>query len=386
MIYWDHAASTPPFDEVIQTMAEVMKKHYGNPSSIHKMGEDAAKLIKRAREVCAASLGVKPAEIILTSGATEGNNMAIKGTALQYGSRGNHIITTQIEHPSVYDSCRDLERQGFEVTFLPVDGDGRIDPELLASAVRKDTILVSVMHVNNETGAVQPLSEIGHAVKQRNPLTVFHIDGVQGFGKLPIRLEEWKADLYTLSAHKIRGPKGTGVLYKREGITLHPLLSGGKQESGLRAGTENIPGFVAMSKAMRMAAEQTEQFMAEVGMLRDELLAWIRKKPCIELNSSEGGAPHIVNVSFPGMKAEVLLHSLEEHGVLVSTKSACSSKTAEPSRVLQAMGRSEASASSAIRISMGMTNSHEDLKRLLTALEAVVNRLEPLRQEGMKSF
>ncbi|MWV45262.1 aminotransferase class V-fold PLP-dependent enzyme [Paenibacillus sp. HJL G12] len=384
MIYWDHAASTPPYDEVIQTMAEVMKKHYGNPSSIHSMGEDAAKLIKRAREVCASSLNVKPSEVILTSGATEGNNMAIKGAALQYESRGKHIITTRIEHPSVYDSCLALEKQGYEVTFLPVDGKGMVDPSELASAVRKDTILVSIMHVNNETGAVQPLAEIGHALKQANPLTVFHIDGVQGFGKLPVRLDEWKADLYTLSAHKIRGPKGTGVLYKREGIMLHPLLSGGKQESGLRAGTENIPGFVAMSKAMRMAAEQTDAFMKEVGALKAGLLAWIRNTPGLELNSFEEGAAHIVNVSFPGMKAEVLLHTLEEHGMLVSTKSACSSKTSEPSRVLLAMGRSVDAASSAIRISMGMTNTQQDLNKLQMALEAAVSRLQPLRQEGMK--
>ncbi|MCJ8011397.1 cysteine desulfurase [Paenibacillus sp. KQZ6P-2] len=384
MIYWDHAASTPPYDEVIQTMTEVMKKHYGNPSSIHRMGEDAARLIKRAREVCAASLHVKPPEVILTTGATEGNNMAIKGTAMQYGSRGKHIITTQIEHPSVYDSCLELEKHGYEVTYLPVDSKGMVNPSEVASTVRKDTILVSVMHVNNETGAVQPLAEIGQAVKQANPLTIFHIDGVQGFGKLPVQLEEWKADLYTLSAHKIRGPKGTGVLYKREGITLHPLLSGGKQESGLRAGTENIPGFVAMSKAMRMAAEQTDTFMREVGALKSALLAWIRKTPSLELNSFEEGAPHIVNVSFPGMKAEVLLHTLEEHGMLVSTKSACSSKTAEPSRVLLAMGRSGDAASSAIRISMGMTNTQQDLDRLLAALETAVNRLQPLRQEGMK--
>ncbi|MED5020341.1 cysteine desulfurase family protein [Paenibacillus chibensis] len=384
MIYWDHAASTPPYDEVIQTMAEVMKKHYGNPSSIHRMGEDAAKLIKKAREVCATSLHVKPSEIILTSGATEGNNMAIKGAALQYAGRGKHIITTAIEHPSVYDSCLDLQKQGFEVTILPVDGSGRLDPASLAAAVRKDTILVSIMHVNNETGSVQPLAEIGHALKQANPLTIFHIDGVQGFGKLPVHLDQWQADLYTLSAHKIRGPKGTGVLYKREGITLHPLLSGGKQESGLRAGTENIPGFVAMSKAMRMASEQTEAFMKEVGALKGALLDWIRRTPSLELNSFEDGAPHIVNVSFPGMKAEVLLHTLEEHGMLVSTKSACSSKTAEPSRVLLAMGRSEDAASSAIRISMGMTNTQQDVQQLISALETAVKRLQPLRQEGMK--
>lgn len=384
MVYWDHAASTPPYDEVVQTMAEVMKKHYGNPSSIHRMGEDAAKLLKRAREVCAASLGVKPSEIVWTSGATEGNNMAIKGAAMQYAGRGKHIVTTSIEHPSVYDSCHALERRGYEVTYLPVDDKGRVEPAQVASAVRKDTILVSIMHVNNETGAVQPLEDIGRAVKESNPLTVFHIDGVQGFGKLPVRLEAWKADLYTLSAHKIRGPKGTGILYKRDGVNLHPLFTGGKQESGMRAGTENIPGIVAMSKAMRMAGEQTETFMTQVGAMRDELMAWIRTQPSLELNSYEEGAPHIVNMSFPGMKAEVLLHSLEEHGALVSTKSACSSKTAEPSKVLLAMGRSADAASSAVRISMGLTNTHEELQQLIRALSDAVNRLQPLRQEGMK--
>jgi len=384
MVYWDHAASTPPYDEVVQTMAEVMKKHYGNPSSIHRMGEDAAKLLKRAREVCAASLGVKPSEIVWTSGATEGNNMAIKGAAMQYAGRGKHIVTTSIEHPSVYDSCLALERRGYEVTYLPVDDKGRVEPAQVASAVRKDTILVSIMHVNNETGAVQPLEDIGRAVKESNPLTVFHIDGVQGFGKLPVRLEAWKADLYTLSAHKIRGPKGTGILYKRDGVNLHPLFTGGKQESGMRAGTENIPGIVAMSKAMRMAGEQTETFMTQVGAMRDELMAWIRTQPSLELNSYEEGAPHIVNMSFPGMKAEVLLHSLEEHGALVSTKSACSSKTAEPSKVLLAMGRGADAASSAVRISMGLTNTHEELQQLIRALSDAVNRLQPLRQEGMK--
>ncbi|GAB6990640.1 cysteine desulfurase family protein [Paenibacillus pini] len=381
MIYWDHAASTPPYDEVIQTMGEVMKQHYGNPSSIHRMGEDAAKLIRRSREVCAQALSVKPDEIIFTSGATEGNNMAIKGAALQYNSRGRHIITTQIEHPSVYDSCLELEKQGYEVTFLPVDQQGCVNLDELAAAVRKDTILVSIMHVNNETGSVQPLLEVGKLVKERNPRTLIHIDGVQGYGKLPVYLNDWQADLYTLSAHKIRGPKGTGILYKRAGIELYPLLSGGKQEAGLRAGTENIAGYVAMSKAMRMAGEHQQVFATEISSLRDKLIYSITKMPGLELNSYCNGAPHIVNVSFPGMKAEVLLHTLEEYGMLVSTKSACSSKTSEPSRVLLAMGRSHDVASSAIRISMGDLNTNDDIQQLLETLKVAVGRLEPLSRK-----
>ncbi|MGF7046122.1 cysteine desulfurase [Paenibacillus sp. DS2015] len=384
MIYWDHAASTPPYEDVIRIVSEVMKEHYGNPSSMHGLGENAGKLIRRAREGCASSLGVKPAEIVFTSGATEGNNMAIKGAALQHMSRGKHIITTEIEHASVYESFVQLQQWGFEVTFLPVNSRGEVDPVAVSSEIRKDTTLVSIMHVNNETGTIQPIEAIGKLMKVKHPRTLFHVDGVQGFGKLSVDLRKWGVDLYTLSSHKFRGPKGVGVLYVREGVALTPLLTGGSQEQGLRAGTENIPQIVAMAKAMRMTGERQETFHVRVSLLRNRLLQTLREIPGIVLNSDEDSAPHIVNFSYPGMKSEVFVHALEEMGMLVSTKSACSSKLAEPSKVLLSMGRTFEEASSGIRISIGDCHTEDDIEQLEYAIRSVAERLQPFLQRGMK--
>lgn len=208
MLYWDYAAATPPYEDVVKTMEQIMKLHYANPSSLHRAGSEAAKLIRRSREVCAAALSVQPKEILFTSGATESNNLAIKGAALQYQSRGRHLITTEIEHPSVYESCLQLQQNGWEITFVAPDSTGMIDPERVAAAVRRDTVLVSVMHVNNEIGTIQPLMEIGRLIKSVNSRTLFHVDGVQGYGKLAVDLKGWEADLYSLSPHKIRGPRG----------------------------------------------------------------------------------------------------------------------------------------------------------------------------------
>ncbi len=382
MIYWDHAASTPPYDDVIRTLTEVMDKHYGNPSSMHQLGGDAVKLITRAREVCASAMHVKPSEIVFTSGATEGNNLAIKGAALQYMSRGKHLITTQVEHASVYESFLQLQEWGFEVTFLPVDSHGCVSMDSITAAIRKDTILVSIMHVNNEMGAIQPLEAIGAEIKRCNSRTLFHVDGVQGFGKLPVDLKTWGVDLYTLSAHKFRGPKGTGILYVREGLKLTPLLTGGSQEFGLRAGTENTPQLVAMAKAIRMAKERQPIFTKDVSILRDRILGFIRDIQGLHLHSDENGAPHIVHFSYPGMKSEVLMHTLELQGMLVSTRSACSSKHTEPSRVLLSMGLSNEEASSGIRISLGDSHTEEEVSQLEHALRAAVEQLHPLLERG----
>ncbi|MGM1046556.1 MAG: cysteine desulfurase family protein [Bacillota bacterium] len=378
MLYWDHAATTPPYKEVVETMAEIMNQHYGNPSALHQAGEDAAKLLKRAREVCAGTLGVQSSEIVFTSGATEGNNIAIKGVAMHYRSRGQHIITTKTEHPSVYECCRQLESLGWEITYVPVDEYGVVDPLQVASVVRKDTVLVSIMHVNNETGAVQPLDEIGKLVKEKNSRTLFHVDGVQGFGKLSVSLKDWKVDLYTLSAHKFKGPKGAGILYVQQGIKLFPLLAGGSQENGQRPGTENVASAVAVAKAMRLAQERQDTFYDKIGKLRNLLLNEIRSIPDFVLNSSEKGAPHIVHFSYPGLKPEVLVHTLEELGMLVSTKSACSSRNSEPSRVLQAMGKDKEIAASGIRISMGWEHTDDDMNRLVIALRQSADKLRPL--------
>lgn len=379
MIYFDHAATTPPYEDVAKTVAEVMARHYGNPSSLHRLGEKSAKLLDKAREVSAAALGVRPREIVFTGGATESNNMAIKGAALQFSGRGKHLITTETEHPSVLESVKQMVSWGWEATVLPVNGDGKVTPEQVRVALRPDTVLVSVMHVNNETGAIQPVEDIGRMLKSAAPRVLFHVDGVQGFGKLPVSLTDGGIDLYSLSAHKLRGPKGVGLLYVREGLQLVPLLAGGGQEGGYRSGTENIPYIVAFSKALRLAAEGRDARATKLYRLREQLIQGLAELPELTVNSSTLGAPHIVHFSYPGMKAEALLHMLEEEGFYVSTRSACSSKRSEPSRILLAMGKSKDIASSGIRISMGDEHEERDIDALLAALKQSVKRLQALR-------
>ncbi|MNB70929.1 Cysteine desulfurase [compost metagenome] len=383
MIYWDYAAAAPPYEEVVRTVEQLMQLHYANPSSLHRAGADAAALIRRAREVCASALGVRAEEITFTSGATESNNLAIKGAALQYSGRGKHIVTTELEHPSVYESCLQLREMGWEVDFVKPKPDGGIDPYDIAAAVRKDTVLVSVMHVNNETGSVQPLRDIARAVKEANSRTLFHVDGVQGFGKLPGGPRDFGADLYSLSPHKIRGPRGVGLLYVREGVRLFPLISGGSHENGMRAGTENLPAIVAGAKAVRLASERQRELAGRLLPLRDRLLSFLRGIPELVVNSSEAGAPHIVHFSYPGMKGEVLARQLEQLGMLVSTRSACSSRTAEPSRVLLAMGRDEAAALGGIRISLGDSHTESDVAALETAIVEAVQALK-IAEGGMR--
>ncbi|MFB5266184.1 cysteine desulfurase family protein [Paenibacillus enshidis] len=383
MLYFDHAATTPPHEEVVKTVAELMRRHYGNPSSLHKYGEEAGQLLKRAREVCAAALAVKPGEIIFTSGATESNNLAVKGAALQYASRGRHLVTAATEHPSVFESCRQLEQMGYELTVLPVDEEGHVNADQVAAAIRKDTVLVSIMHVNNETGRIQPIHEIGPRLKAEFPKVLFHVDGVQSFGKLPVKLKDWGIDLFSLSGHKIRGTKGTGLLYVREGVKLSPLLIGGGQEFDLRAGTENVPLIVGLAKAVRMAAEGRERFAAAASGWRDIIMEAVRQNPALELNSGTE-APHIVNFSHPAMKAEVMLHTLELLGVAVSTKSACSSRLAEPSRVLLAMGRSGNAASGGIRISFGDSHTADEIRQLALAIQEMTTRLKTVEVRVQK--
>ncbi len=376
MLYWDYAAATPPYEEVVQTMEQIMRLHYANPSSLHRAGRDAERLLARSREVCAAALGAAPHEILFTSGATESNNLAVKGAALQYQGRGRHIVTTQIEHPSVYESCQQLQSLGWEVTFVAPDSTGVVDPAGIAAAVRRDTVLVSVMHVNNETGAVQPLKDIGRLVKAANHRTLFHVDGVQGFGKLATELKEWQADLYSLSAHKLRGPRGVGILYVREGVALFPLLTGGSQEQGGRAGTENVPAIVASAKAVRMGAENREAYNKQITPLRERLLAFLSGVPEFTVNSSRDGAPHIVHFSYPAVNGEVMARKLEELGMTVSTRSACSSRLAEPSRILLAMGRDAAAALGGVRISLGDAHTQADIEALEQALLSAVQALK----------
>lgn len=371
MIYFDNSATTRPHPQVIEVVKRAMETYFGNPSSLHQKGLEAENVLKQARMVAAQYLGCKPSEILFTSGGTESNNAAIKGVAFQYQGRGKHIVTTSIEHPAVYDVCKQLESFGFSVTFLPVDRDGRVSVEDVKKAVRDDTILVSVMHVNNELGTIQPIAEIGEWLKQF-PKTLFHVDAVQSFGKLPLRVKEWGIDLASISAHKFHGPRGTGILFKREGLIIQPLLMGGGQEGGFRSGTENLPAVAGMAKAIRMLAEEGKRDADRLSELTRHLREGLSSiSGCVINTPAEGSAPHIVNVSFPGMKAEVVLHALEERGFLVSTKSACSSKADEPSRVLTATGMDREQALSAIRISLGRENTAEEVEKFIAAVREV---------------
>lgn len=382
-LYFDHCASTPMHDTVMTTVNEVMKIHYANASALHRSGAEAMKLVDRARTVVAAGFGAKAEEVVFTSGGTESNNLALKGLVwARAGRASRHIISTPVEHASVYRSVKQLEEMGAEVTWLPVDQMGRVHVKDVIAAIRDDTVLVSVMHVNNETGTVQPVEEIGAALAAY-PQIRFHVDGVQAIGKVPIHWKDSGIDLYSGSAHKFQGPKGTGFLLVREGLTLASLLSGGSQEYGLRGGTHNVPGIVGMAQAFRLATEGLPARRERMFGLRERLLAIVAEIPELVLNSygadeRERTAPHVVNVSYPGMRPEVLVHMLEKHGVLVSTQSACSSKSLKPSRVLEAMGLDEERASGSIRISFGDEHTERDIDTLGERLRMAVSKLKPL--------
>lgn len=380
MLYLDCAATTPPYDEVIDTIAEVMKTHYGNPSSIHGLGVQAEKLLHSAKEVIAGALGVLPANIICTSGGTESNNLAIRGAAYHYQNRGKHLITTQIEHPSVKEVFHGLEREGFRVTYLPVNRNGCLKLETLIEAICEDTILVSVMFVNNEIGTIQPVQAIGQLLA-KYPKVLFHVDAVQGVAKLPFSPKAWGIDLFSVSAHKFRGPKGVGFLYRREGVQLKPLLVGGGQEDGLRSGTENVPLIVGMAKALRLSMQNLPEKLEHKYRLRRYLVDGMALIPELTLMGSERNeemAPHIVNFAFAGMKAEVVVHALEQRQMYISTKSACASEASEPSEVMLAIGCTREQAVSGLRISFSDELQIDDMERFLLALREVVRELSPM--------
>ncbi|MEF2245555.1 MULTISPECIES: cysteine desulfurase family protein [unclassified Paenibacillus] len=381
MLYFDHSASTPPYDEVIQTLYEVMKKHYANPSSMHKLGVEANQLIERSRALIAKLFGTSGGKWLFTSGGTESNNIALKGAAYHYRNRGNHIITTSIEHPSVFETVRRLEQEGFEVTYLPVSAGGHITADQVQEAITERTILVSVMHVNNEVGAVQPIEQIGQLLRQY-PKILFHVDAVQSIGKLDIWPEEYGIDLLSGSAHKLRGPKGVGLLYVRCGVQLAPLRTGGSQEEGLAAGTENVPAIVATAKAVRLTMESRKENASLYRKLSSRLRDGIAEIPELKLNGEQPLAPHIVHFSYPGMRPEVMIHMLEQHQIMASTKSACSSKEEKPSRILLAMGAEAGAAASGVRISFGDEHTEADVDTLLSALRLTVSNLSHLERSN----
>lgn len=372
-IYFDNSATTRVLPEVVAAMVQAMEKEYGNPSSLHGKGVAADRLLKEARHCIASLLGVSKEEIFFTSGGTEANNWAIIGAARQRQSRGRHLITTQIEHPSVLAAFEYLEQEGFQVTYLPVNGEGLISVTDLENALSQETILVSVMQVNNEVGTVQPIEEIGSLVKKLAPHALFHVDGVQAFGKLPIPIRRGEIDLLSLSAHKVHGPKGIGALYIRKGVVIAPFHVGGEQESMMRAGTENVPGIVGFGVAAQAIAQDHGKTgrLEELGIKLREGLKSI--KGCHVNGSLTESVPYIINTWFEGVdRGEVLVHMLEEKGLYVSTGSACHSRRDDPSHVLKAMGKKDEALYGAIRISLSPYNTGAEVEEAIEILKKTV--------------
>ncbi|WP_182201090.1 cysteine desulfurase family protein [Paraliobacillus salinarum] len=374
MIYFDNSATTRPYANVLQSFQEVSQRYYGNPSSIHRFGFEAEKLLRKAHEQAASILNVEASEVVFTSGGTEGNNMAIKGIALAHQNKGKHIITTTIEHPSVLEACKSLEEIGFDVTYLPVDKTGIVNVDELEAALRDDTILVSVMHVNNEVGSIQPIEKIAKLIKHRKK-TFFHVDHVQGFGKVPLTLIDSGIDLCTISGHKIHGLKGTGLLYIRNSVHLFSLFDGGAQQNNYRSGTENVAGIVSLVKAMRIINEKQKNNKNYLNELNKLMRKSLNDLPHIHFNTIENQAPHILNFSIPGYKPEVIIHALGERDIFISTKSACSSKKPDESAVLRAMDMSTEIAKSGLRVSFSYENTHEEVELFCRSLRKVTKQL-----------
>jgi len=368
-VYLDNAATTRPLPEVVDAMLPFLREAFGNPSSLHRLGAAAARGLDEARREVAELLGARPGDVVLTSGGTEANNLAIRGAVAARRRRGDHVVTTAVEHPSVLEVCRGLEEEGLRVTYVGVDGEGRLDPEAVAAAVDERTILVSVMHVQNETGAVFPVEAIARAVKARSRRLVVHSDGVQAAGKLPTPAG---VDLYTVSAHKLHGPKGAGALLARTRVA--PLLRGGGQERGLRCGTEAVPALVGFGAAARAALAERARAGAALSRLGAVLRAGLEARGAA-VSSPPDGAPWIVNASFPGAAAEPLLHALEGRRVFVSTGSACASRQRKRSPVLQAMGLPRERVDSAVRFSLSRLTTPDEVQRALAALDEALASL-----------
>lgn len=377
MIYFDNSATTKPYQEVMDSFLKVSNQYFGNPSSLHSLGIEAEKLLSQSRSLAASLLSVKPSEIVFTSGGTEGNNLAVKGTAFQYINRGKHLITTSIEHPSVLEAFKQLESLGYTVSYLDVDKNGRIDLEQLKQTLRNDTILVSIIHVNNELGTIQPVKEVGEILKEY-PKIVFHVDHVQGIGKVPLDLKDAGVDLCTISGHKFHALRGTGILYIRDGFKIASMASGGGQEMEIRSGTENTAGIVAMTKALRLTFDKEKSGgTTRLLQMKERLLIGLKEMEGIVINTPEQhSAPHIINFSVLKVKPEVLIHSLDKHNIFVSTQSACSSKLTQPSRILMAAGLGEARAKSAIRVSFSYENTLDEVDRFLDILSTIVPKLQ----------
>ena len=381
--YFDNSATTKVLDCVKDAVVDAMCVNYGNAAAKHRKGVEAENLIREAKKAIADTLKVQEKEILFTSGGTESNNTALIGTALANRRAGKHLITTGVEHPSIYNTMSFLEEMGFEVTYLPVDHLGHISLEDLEKAIREDTILVSVMYVNNEVGAVEPIEAISQCIKKKNPKTLFHVDAIQAYGKYKIRPKKQGIDLLSVSGHKIHAPKGVGFLYIRDGVKIRPILFGGGQQKGMRSGTENVPGCVGLGVAAREAYKDFDARIEKLYTLREHLIAGLKPLGGVTINGSEDrtNAPQIVSASFEGVRSEVLLHALEDKGVYVSSGSACSSNHPGISGTLKGIGVKKELLDSTIRFSLGDLNTEDEVDYAIGVLGEL---LPVLRRYQMK--
>lgn len=368
--YLDNSATTRCLEEAADLVRKVLCEDYGNPSSMHMKGVQSEYYVRNAKEVFAKILKAQPKEIFFTSGGTESDNWAIIGSVAANLRRGKHIITTKIEHPAILETMKYLENQGFDVTYLGVDRHGIVSIEQLKEALRPDTILVSVMHTNNEIGSVQPLEEIGRLIKAYNPRILFHVDAVQGFGKFQIHPKKLNIDMLSVSGHKIHGPKGVGILYVGEKVKIHPFILGGGQQKGMRSGTENVPGYAGIAKAAEILYKNLDEDVERLYELKQYFIDEVTKIEGVTVNSLAGkdSAPHIVSVSVRGVRSEVLLHALEEKEIYISAGSACASNHPQTSETLKAIGLEKELLSSTIRFSFSIFTTKEELDYTLQTM------------------
>lgn len=376
-IYLDNSATTRVYESVKDVVNMVMCEDYGNPSSIHLKGFEAEKYIKNSKEIISKILKVSEKEIYFTSGGTEANNLAIIGAAMANKRAGMHLITTEIEHPSVLNSMKYLEEQGFSVTYLKTDKNGLVDIENLQSSIKDDTILISVMYVNNEIGSVQPVEEIGSLIKRINPNIIFHIDAVQAFGKYLINPKKINADMLSVSGHKIHGPKGIGFLYIKSKIKIKPLLFGGGQQDDIRPGTENVPGIAGIAQATKDIYANLNEDIEKIRSLKDFFIDEVLTIEGVKVNSHKGkdSAPHIVSVSFKGIKSEVMLHALEDENIFVSSGSACNSNKKATSKTLKAIGLGSDFIDGTIRFSFSAFTTSQELMKCIEVLKDLTSKL-----------
>ena len=376
-IYLDNSATTKCFPEVAELMTKIMCEEYGNPSSMHLKGVEGEKYIRQAKEVIAKNLKVNEKEIFFTSGGTESDNLALIGCAMANRRRGNHLITTMIEHPAVLQTMQYLENIGFRITYLPVDEYGQIHLEDLERAITKETILVSIMHTNNEIGSLQPIFEAGAVIKRKNPNTLFHVDAVQGYGKFRILPKKMNIDLLSVSGHKIHGPKGIGFLYVNEKVKIQPIIFGGGQQKGMRSGTENVPAIAGLAKAIEMIYESLDDEVAKMYQLKEYFISQVSKIEGIKINGKTGtdSAPHVVSVSVRGIRSEVMLHSLEERGIYVSAGSACASNKPQTSATLKAIGVERELLDSTIRFSFSVFTTKEEIDYTVRVMSDIIPML-----------